>query len=486
MADPSRVRSAVSWLVTLFLLALVAVVIAYGVLHKTEQPPEPEPELVNVEIETVRARPYRETLTLPARLRADREAAVSPEFGGRLARWAVDEGAWVDEGGVVAELDTAILRAKQAELVAKRRTADLQIRRAAAAVDAARLALENARRQVTVRELEVRSAESSLTLAQKEFDRTQELVDKAVLDRARLDTARDALTQADVGVSRAREALASAGVSVSEAEARVRETEAAQEQATEAVAELDAALESVRVQIRKATLLAPVSGYLEEHLVEAGEVVAAGQVLARLYDLRFLRAVVDVPDRFVAFLDPSNPAVDAFVARTRPRAERTVEARVVIPGLPKLTGGTYEGLELPAEVYRVAQAADPESNTFEVELRFENPSGVLRQGVIARGKVVYLAYRDAVVIPTRSVQVTDEGPRVLVVERQGGRQVASVRSIVPASIRADEVLVLDGLSPGDRLIVAGWKGVVSGQAVNVVVEDGRFLSSGGEPERDEP
>ena len=83
----------------------------------------------------------------------------------------------------------------------------------------------------------------------------------------------------------------------------------------------------------------------------------------------------------------------------------------------------------------------------------------------------------AVVIPVRAVQVTETGPRVLVAERSGGGSVARVRDIEPGSVSEDDLLVLKGLKEGDRLIVAGWKGLVDGEELNVVVEDGALTTA---------
>jgi hypothetical protein len=58
------------------------------------------------------------------------------------------------------------------------------------------------------------------------------------------------------------------------------------------------------------------------------------------------------------------------------------------------------------------------------------------------------------------------------VERRDGKAFARVRGIEPAAIREDEILVLRGLQEGEDLIVAGWKGVVAGEEVNVVVANG--------------
>ncbi len=475
----SRVASVVSWAVTLFLVGLVVLVVVYGVTRPKPPAPQPVAHVANVEVRTVRPRPYEERLDLPARLLAQREAGVAPEFGGRLRRWLVAEGAAVAQGQVVAELDTEALEAQRAELEARRATAEATVARAASAVEAARVARDQAERQAAQAELAVEAARSAADLAEKEWGRADQLVRAGVLDQARLDQAENARNQARVAVDQAEQAAASGRLGVARAEAAITEAQKALEAARAGVVEADRALDSVRVRLDKARIRAPIPGRLDAHLAEPGEVIAPGQEIARIYDLSSLKAVVDVPERYVAFLDAANPALAAFASAARPGAVVGARARVVVPGLPRLTGGEEEGLALAAEIVRVGQAADPVSNTFPVELRVENPSGTLRQGLIARAEIEYLSYPGAIVIPSSAIQVTDQGPRVLVVEEEGGRPVARVRDIVPASIRGDEVLVLSGLAAGDRLIVAGWKGLVSGQAVRIVVEDGAVVASDG-------
>jgi hypothetical protein len=61
-----------------------------------------------------------------------------------------------------------------------------------------------------------------------------------------------------------------------------------------------------------------------------------------------------------------------------------------------------------------------------------------------------------------------------------GTERVEVRDIEAVSIRGDKLLIGSGLGSGDRLIVAGWKGLVSGEPVNVLVDDGRFTTGEGE------
>lgn len=477
-----KIHSTVSWFVTLILIGLIGAVVFYGVNRPPPVPQAPSKAIANVEVETVRARPYREALVLPAVLEAQRVAAVSPEFPGKLARWLVPEGGRVREGEVVAELDTEELRSSLAEVSARRESARLAVEQARAAVSTALAATENAQQETEIQELALDAARADLELAKADFERARSLVDKKVLDLASLDKARNAHTQAEVKLRQAEEGIRRAQLGVEGAEARLEEARATLSLSQGRVRETEAAVESLEVRLAKAKLRAPIPGRIEQHLVEAREYVGAGDVLAKIYDLDRLRAVVSVPDRYVAFLDESSGAVQEFIRLNRPGAEQHVRASILIPGLPKLTGGENEGVDIPAEIARVAQAADPGSNTFEVELQIPNPGDALRHGMIVRGRIEYLTYPEAIVIPLKATQVTDSGPRVMVVQQLGDRTVAAVRDIEPVSIQGDQVLVLRGLEEGERLIVAGWKGLVAGEEVHVLVEDGLLTTASSEEE----
>jgi len=474
---PKPKRSAIPWLITAGLAALIAAVVVYAATREPAAIVQPPKKLASVQTATVRTQRYREALTLPAALEADRTATLSPELGGKLGRWLAKEGEAVKEGQVVAEFDTDTIRANLQELDARKKSAALMIDQARVGLEGARVGLESAKKDREVRDLDLRAARSALELSRTEHERAQMLVDRKVMDQARLDTARNTFTQATVGVRQAEERISAAELGIRAAEVRVREAENHLAHARAGLDELDAAARTLGVQLDKAELRAPISGRLEEQLVEPGEFVAAGTPVGRLYDLRHLRAVVPVPDRYVAFLDPTNPALAEFIRRSRPGSVQEVAARIIVPGLPKLTGGENPGLEIPAEIVHIAQAADPNSNTFKVELRVANPGMALKHGNIVRARIEYLTYPQAVVIPVRAVQVTETGPRVLVAERSGGGSVARVRDIEPGSVSEDDLLVLKGLKEGDRLIVAGWKGLVDGEELNVVVEDGALTTA---------
>ncbi len=434
------------WLVPVVLFGLFVLVIVLIILRAilAEPPALPVFDPKPVEVVTVRKQPYDEVLVLPSRLQAQRASMLSFDYGGRIEAWLVADGARVRVGDVLARLNTD-------ELVARRNGSTAMIDDARAGEAVAREGLA--------------SAESALVLADKEFSRTAALLAERVVSQSMHDQSTHARNQARAAVEARRAELAARISQVREAESQ---------------------LEVVTIMLDRAQLRAPFSGWLDRRLVEIGAFAGAGEPVIRLYDLSSLRVQVDVADRYAPLLDTNNPSVAMYIQAALPGAEQSVEAEIMLPGLPKLTGGTYEGLRLPATILRVAQAADAASNTFRVELGLKNPGDALKEGMIVEARIRFLRYPNALVIPLRSVMVTDEGPRVAVVRQQHDRAVISIHAVEPISIRQESVLIRSGLAEGDRLVVSGGKGVIDGEAVRVLILDGVHQTAVQEPRREQP
>ncbi len=475
------------WYITICIVAATVLVMAYGSLREEAEPVITEKKMTNVEVMTIQTEEFIESLTLPAIINADRVATVKAEFSGNLEKWFFPEGGPVEMGDVIAEIDTQALRLNKKELEAALETASQNVNLGHIKKESALVSLTNSQKNLKIQEISLESAESNHKLAKKQFNRVKRLAKKKVNTLSQLDDAQNALTQAELSVFRAKQNLNSASLGIRSAELAIKEATAGITLANSKIAELKASIDLLEYRIGKGKLIAPFSGRLEEYLVQPGELVSSGTPVAIIYDLKILRVSVNVPDRYVAFLDPTNEGAKEFIRKNMQGAELRIRPKLIIPGLPKLTGGAEAGVELDAEIARIAQASDPESNTFTVELKLPNPFGALKHGLIVRSRIEYLYYPNAVTIPVKSIQVTDIGPQVLVVEESDGSKIVKSKNIEPISIHGSNVLVQAGLVQGDRLIVAGWKGLVGGEKVNILVDDGKFIKPefDNEPESDE-
>lgn len=466
--------SKLPWIFTgLILLAIITVIVS-SKLKKPEEPVVPKQKLTNVEVVTIKTQEFTEALTLPAIINADRVVHIKPEFTGVLERWLFPEGGEVHLGDVIAEIDTKAFRLNLDELVAALKTASKNVFLSNISKEKAQVNFANMQENVKIKENALDSSESSLTLAKKSYNRVQKMASQNIATSAQLDNSQNSLTQAELSVIQAKQNLNSANLNTQFANLAIKEADAGIELAEARIVELEASIESLEYRIGRGKLKAPFSGILEAHLIEPGEMASPGTPVAAIYDLKYLRATIDIPDRYIALLDPNNDKIKSFIKLNMSGAEQRIKAKIIIPGIPKLTGEVDNGIELDAEIARIAQSSTPESNTFEVELRFPNPGNALKHGIIARSKIEYLFYPKALIIPVKAIQVTDVGPRVLVVVNENGTEIAALRDIVPASIRGSKALIRKGLQQGDRLIVAGWKGLVGGEKINILVNDGIF------------
>src|SRR5262249_40240212 len=108
------------------------------------------------------------------------------------------------------------------------------------------------------------------------------------------------------------------------------------------------------------------------------------------------------------------------------------------------------------------------------EVTIPNGNGQLRPGMIgtvAVGRTDAAMPTEVVTVPLTAVvksNAADGSYAVLVVEKQGGADVARLRRVVLGDVRGNGVVVLQGVSVGDRIIVSGASLIVDGEPVRIV------------------
>jgi membrane fusion protein (multidrug efflux system) len=256
----------------------------------------------------------------------------------------------------------------------------------------------------------------------------------------------DVILRLDVDLLRAR--LDQAEAQQVQAEKNYERTESLVKQRVSQAAELDNALAqrdvaraSVRmaeVELRNATLRAPMDGVIDRINVDYGEYVREGTVVAKLVQTDRVKVVVDVPEKDVGFLELGQ--------RVRVFREIGFDTE------PRFGEITY-----------IALTADPVSRTFPMYVEIDNRDGRFRPGMIVRVGMIRRQVDDALTVPLYAV--VDRGnEKVVYVENNG---VAEKRVIVPGIIQRDRIQIVKGLQPGDHLIVVGQRDLVEGEEVEV-------------------
>jgi membrane fusion protein, multidrug efflux system len=109
------------------------------------------------------------------------------------------------------------------------------------------------------------------------------------------------------------------------------------------------------------------------------------------------------------------------------------------------------------------RTVDPQTGTMKVEASFPNPGSYLRPGQFARVRVAVSEKENAILVPQRAVQELQGTKTVMVVDQDNK---VAVRSVKLGDKVDKDVVVLDGLNAGERVIVEGMQKVRPGTQVN--------------------
>jgi len=117
----------------------------------------------------------------------------------------------------------------------------------------------------------------------------------------------------------------------------------------------------------------------------------------------------------------------------------------------------------------VDRTVDSQTGTMKVEATFPNPNSYLRPGQFARVRVAVAERENAILVPQRAIQELQGAKTVLVVDAQNK---ASLRTISVGDRADKDLIVLQGLSAGERVIVDGMQKVRPGGEVNPAAHTG--------------
>jgi len=211
--------------------------------------------------------------------------------------------------------------------------------------------------------------------------------------------------------------------------------------ATSQLAISKARLEGIRARLERTSIFAPTNGVLNDLLVEEGEYVDPGNPVARIVDNDTVHAVVDIPERDIAFFSVGDKArVDANV--------KDVDESPI---------GT---------ITFISELADPKTRTTRTEITLDNTEKDWHSGQIVRVTLTRRILKDAVMVPLLAVIPMENGKAVYVVNSSQAKR----HQVKLDIIKGDQVRITSGLEPGDKLIVSGHRFVAPGQKVNIVEE----------------
>lgn len=326
-----------------------------------------------------------------------------------------------------------------------KRTFDAALQSAKAILAKAESDLAQARQRTDVLQAQAQLADAQAVLSKTDQDlaRIRPLAQEKAVTELELDAAVAAQKSAQANVA-ARQA------NVTNLEASVKYTI---ERASAEVLAAKARLTQAQLELSYCNIYSPITGIIGFKQVDEGNLVGRGQAT--------LLATVSASD---PLLVDFNLSEIEYLKLTDPETVRN-PANLRFELI--LSDDSAHGHTGTFKV--VDRTVDPTTGTMKVEAVFPNPSSYLRPGQFARVRVAVAERENAILVPQRAIQELQGAKTVLVVDAQNK---ASLRTITVGDRSDKDLIVLQGLSAGERVIVEGMQKVRPGSEVNPTVPTG--------------
>ncbi|HEY7392035.1 MAG TPA: efflux RND transporter periplasmic adaptor subunit [Bryobacteraceae bacterium] len=397
--------------------ALLFAMAGCGKKEKVEAAAAPAP----VQVTAVTQDTIRRTVEADGVLFPRDQANVMPKISAPVQKFYVSRGDHVKAGQLLATLEnrdlTAAVVAGRGQLA--QAEANLRSTRDATIPD-----------QVTKAQTDVESAKEQAEAAGVLLENRQKLFKEGALARKLVDDAQVAYVQAKSQLQAAQEHL------------RTLQGAGKEEQVKGAQAQVETArgqLQSAEAQVSYSEVRSPIAGIVADRPLYAGEMASAGSPLLDVMDISSVVARINVPQS---------------------------QATTVKVGQSATITVTGSNDQLEGVVSVVSPATDPNTTTVQVWISAANPGEKFKPGAAVHAAILTETIRNATLIPSAAILPGEEGGTAVLTVTPDS--VAHLRPVDVGVRSGDKVQILNGVRPGEEVVVAGGLGVDDKSKVKIV------------------
>ena len=406
-------RRAVLWFCLLALFVSTC-----GTVGAQEAPQGPPPAPVTTAVAEGGA--FSKPVHVTGTVEAMASTVLSSEVDGYMAELRVDEGDAVTREQVLAQIRVLPYRfaLERAEALARADRERLRELRAGTRAEDIAMAKAN-----------LAKAEVAAEKANKNYARSQSLLDKKIISDEEFDAAHERWeeAQAILEVEKATHERALAGAREEEIGAARARVAASQAQVAVAKDRLD-----------RTTIRAPFDGVITAKHTEVGSWVSVGDGVFDLDTTSRVRVRVDIPE--------------------------TYYGQIVIGSDMSITFDSVPNQTFVGKVTKKIPRASGRSRAFPIKVDLDNSEGRLASGMLARVMLETPHSGESSVIVPRDALVPRGPNHILVrVQDKDGQPIAEILPVKPGRYFGEAVEVFGDLRAGDRVVVRGNERLRPGQ-----------------------
>ena len=212
------------------------------------------------------------------------------------------------------------------------------------------------------------------------------------------------------------------------------------DQAAAAFQANQANLDFTRRQLKDARIIAPFEGVVSSRQISPGQIITKNSIISWLIDLDPVKVEFHVPEKYVGQV------------KTKQQIRVTIEA--------------FPNEHFQGEVFFVSPYVDLTNRTALVKAYIPNADAKLKPGMFANLDLTLVVRERSTVIPEAALTqiLTNSQAMVIAVDESGTAQMRKIKTGVRL---IGAVEVLDGLKPGEKVIVEGLQKAIPGAPVRI-------------------
>ncbi len=184
-----------------------------------------------------------------------------------------------------------------------------------------------------------------------------------------------------------------------------------------------------------ALAISPIDGVVVRRHVELYQELGSEEPTFTVADLSRMKVTVGIPESDIAGI------------------RRLTEAEIRVASFP---GRSWKGVPVS-----YSRKSSDRTQSFDVEIEIPNDDGALLSGLTARVRLALRRYEDAIVVPSEAVMTRGVRNYVFVVRDDR----ATERFVILGPADERQVMIREGLAPGERIIVRGINQVEDGKPI---------------------
>jgi membrane fusion protein, multidrug efflux system len=196
----------------------------------------------------------------------------------------------------------------------------------------------------------------------------------------------------------------------------------------------------IQAQIAKTAVRAPFSGKIGLRSISKGTYVTPETVVAKLVNNTQVKITFSVPEKYSSQMKGGNTILFT-------------------------TAGSKD--KYTAKIYALEPEVDVNTRTLRVRALAQNTDGKLLPGTFANVMLPLDKITDALFVPTQALIPIQNGKKVFIAQRGKAKEI-----VVQAGARTDKnVLMTEGLKPGDTVLTTGVMSLKDGAPVKVRIDN---------------